>query len=427
MQARVTDGSEHRDFAAAKEIMGCELSFGPERPVSDILTQRPHKKRAWTKKQALLIAASLVLTVLVSSLFVPLLAFALAQLPVVGTPYQQMLISARLDVAYKAGLVRELNRSVTSNGYTLAVKAAYSDPKVSIVIVKLTSDNQATLRQLGTQGNWPPQVRLYGAFGWESYCYVTSYTYNEDEGALYGWLRTEPTPWWSGGSWTVEVASIPDAALRVKVPVQRIFGEFMVPNVKLGRIISYKDLQVRLQKMVFLPTCTIIRYHSASHVPVWALSTGGRTYTGGSHETNWEPREWTTTYPVFYPDVPDDLVLTLKGYEAQCPRIIMPIDVGSEDKSLGTSVILREIGETEEGLKVVLESTNPNFRIDRVDFRKPDGEWVEHRVVHTSHDETGVVTKLFPHTLADIQGCSMDVYVTQFIEADEDISIKIGG
>lgn len=390
-------------------------------------SQRKRKGRHRT----VLVAAGVLFSVLLSSLFVPALAFAISRLPFIGTPYQRILRSSGLATAYQAGLINELNRSVSAGGYTMTVLSAYADSMGTTVVLKFKTDEPGKIREFSNADNWP-EWGLLGAFGWRNYGGGTSFGYNEAEDAIYGWIKTETPPWWVGSRLTIE-AGLPDTAitLRTRIPIYRIWGDFMVPRFRINQTVSYKELRVNLNNMVFLPTQTVLNFHSENYRSRWELRSGGRSYSEGSnagiHRQSHDTSQWTTFYPVFYPHVPDDIELALKGYEVSPEgQRYLPLQVGSKLELKGCAITVGSIEDTAEGLKVTITWSDRNFEVWCIELIDPEGKPVETTTPTVGETEPRS-TRVFPGlTLDDVDGYQLDLWISQFIPADEEIVIKVG-
>ncbi len=427
MRISSTDHCRQPGYTATKELLDCNLPGGPQKSL-EVILQNAGSSRRHTGRLRLLIAAGLLLVLLASNVFLPLLTYALAQLPLIGDPFHDLIVSTSLAAAYKAGLVIELHRSVSSGSYTLTVLAAYSDPEENAVLLKLTSTELGRMEQLTAAESWPG-VRLSGAFGWNSDCGARSFHHVEAEDAIYGWVKTEPAPWWAGSSWTVAVAGALDDPLQLQVPVHRIWGEFMVPRARLDQTVTCGELQVRLRNIVFLPGRTVLNYYSTNHQPVWELRSGGRSYSEGAlTDFNPDPLQGTDFYPVFYPQVPNDLELVLKGYQVCHSELrFLPAEQGGANHSAPCAVTISDLQQTPAGLQVTVSPGSPSFQVEFPFLMDPEGEWVwlEPSEQPSARHKDGSITKTFAIDLDDLEGYQIALSLTEYVPADQEIVVKV--
>ena len=96
------------DEAKVKAFLTKGLVDGPK-PGAEQLLANVSRHRRFPAKMGIGIAAAVLMCVtFLSSLQVPALAQVLASMPIIGDSYTQFVSSRRLDIAYQAGLLQEL-------------------------------------------------------------------------------------------------------------------------------------------------------------------------------------------------------------------------------------------------------------------------------------------------------------------------------
>lgn len=348
---------DQANFEFVSSLMKCELTPNPSRTVPQILQSNRRRRGLHLQlRQWGAIAAAVLLSIILCSMFVPGLTYALSRLPLFGTPYRYLVNVANLDVAYSAGLVTKLDRQVSSDGFTLHVMGAYSDPKVSAVMFKITGDDLVALQEWEKRGNIP-LMNLRGLFGWHTTCSVSSYWYEKSDQAAYGTLRSDPAPWWAGSKWTAQLDTNGGPIFEISFPVRRV-SEFTVPKVRVNQELVYKDMVIKVKSLAFYPSTTVLTFATESNdMPRWRLETStGRSYydspTGNDKElriVNFDPIEPQPLKLVMY-----DII--------KLHDVILPAVQGSTDTSLGFLVTLDKLEKQGERVQVeVSHDAPPSF------------------------------------------------------------------
>lgn len=315
--------SVDNDLQLAQETVGKFMHqhlLTPPVGVAEIVAASPARRRwrSWSRQQ---IAAAGIILILALSFFVPPLARVIAAIPVLGSGYTRILSEGGLDVAYQAGLVTELNRSVTKDGVTLTAVSAYSDRLITTYVLKLTHAEdtwaywQSTLKRFGMQGE---EKGTAFASGWSGY-----FEYDAEEDAIY-YLASKQTslPWWTrlkvfyrSGD---EINNM-DFELKLAIPVQKVSDW---DTVKVNKELTGGAM---LKSVTFTPARTQINYDGRGRIPVWGilLPNGSELLQKGSNLWSREPSA------VFPATTEQELTIVLKGYEAP-EKVSIPLKVGAE-------------------------------------------------------------------------------------------------
>ncbi len=239
-------------------------------PNAEQILATARRPRRVTVKSAGLVAAVLVMTLLLSSLQMPLLARAFASLPVLGDTYTGFISGYGLNVAYQAGLVEELGISETQGGITLTVLAACSDALETVVAFVFESDDPALLYELWSK---------YSSLDWEL-TLGSGFTpgfnprssqahYNQQEGRLYVMARMDPLPRWTRKKLTLTAELRewkPTLSWDITFPVQTLTDD-KVETIKLDRTLEYEDVTIQIEEVKFSPLRTMLRYTVQHHTP----------------------------------------------------------------------------------------------------------------------------------------------------------------
>lgn len=271
--------------------------------------------KRWYKCSKWQVAAASIILVLLLSLFVPPLTRTIAAIPILGSGYTQLLRSGGLDIAYQAGLITELNRSVSKDDITLSAVAAYSDRLISTYVLKIShAENtfaywQQHEHRLGLQGE---EKGKPFTSGWAHH-----YHYDAAEDAVYCLASKETSlPWWTR---LRVIYQNEDLKLQLTVPVQKVSDR--------ETIILAKEMSggAVLQSITFTQARTQINSRSDSRIPVWGiLLPDGEELLPRDHD-RWIKK----SHSLFPATTAEQLTVVLKGYEEH-EKVVIPLQVGAE-------------------------------------------------------------------------------------------------
>ena len=242
-----------RNDDAVKELLGEALhGVQPEKRARDmVLGARPRRHRGASWLPA--VAAVLVFGLVASSFAIPAVAWALAQTPLLGSTYAKFVEGTGLDLAYQAGLVKELNRTVAHGDFELLIVTAYRDANQTVVVHQLTSKDPALLAK-----EWESSHDLMPRFvfprGWSG---SSTMQYIEEENMIYGISHIDPDSW---GIWGQKLTmQIPALDLTVTFPVQSVASS-MSETVSVKKTVEYQGITIRVDDVVFSPSATRLNY-----------------------------------------------------------------------------------------------------------------------------------------------------------------------
>ena len=163
----------------------------------------------------------------------------------------QWLAGTGMDLAYQAGLVNELNRSVTKDDVTLTVVSAYSDATQVLIAFQYSSPDPNRIEQL-----WEDSSSLFPELH-SSKSYSGNMQYIAEEGIIYGLLNSEPY-FWSlfGRSLTL---SVPTLGMEVDFPLQTIPSS-LNERVKVNKGVTFDGLKLTVDEVVFSPSAIQVAY-----------------------------------------------------------------------------------------------------------------------------------------------------------------------
>lgn len=261
--------------------------------VADILSRgrrevtRDRRRGAFGRRLTIRLgAAALVTLLLASPFFSPYSARALAKVPGVGALFSTVAIEKGLAVAYQAGLVDELDRSVTAQGLTFSVVGAYADSTQTAVICVLKGDRGLMDKlwdELGQAGRL--DLTLSDSLGHVYRSASWSAEYDAEAGEQRILWQTSPLPFYVGhlkARLTIGGGSV-SGDWEVSFPIQRI-SEEMTTEVPIDRSFTAADgTPIHLDKLVFSPSRTVLHYHFERPVeeepkvetPEWTLLADG--------------------------------------------------------------------------------------------------------------------------------------------------------
>jgi hypothetical protein len=275
------------------------VSAAPPRSVGEILS-RPVRRAPVDDRVAFgrrvvfgrrpafrLAAAALAAVLLGSPFFSPYPARVLAQVPGVGDLFSAVAIERGLAVAYQAGLVDELDRSVTVDGLTFTVVGAYADSTQTAVIGRLKGPiprMESLWADLAKAGHrW--ELVLTDSFGREYRRGSSSVDFDAKAGEQHILLQTDPLPFYVGHlriRMALQTASL-SGDWQVSFPVQRV-SDRMTREVTVDQTFtSAEGVPIHLDKLVFAPSRTVLHYDFVLasdgpelKMPDWSLLADGR-------------------------------------------------------------------------------------------------------------------------------------------------------
>ena len=237
------------------------IALDDEKPVTSargIINRSPaQRRRPW--KGAGLIAACLLVLVPIASFQMPIIARAFAQMPLVGDIYSRYLQESGMDVAYQAGLVGELNRSVTQKGVTMTVLSAYSDASQGIIFVSFTSEDPSSIEELWSQGLFNQEILRGGrvAFGLER---SGSFEYVSEDNLIFGMIRTRPISGLLGKRIGLRMTSRALGTVwEINFPLQTVASSFN-KTIKLNQSFTHEGDKFLIQSITFSPSMTVVTY-----------------------------------------------------------------------------------------------------------------------------------------------------------------------
>ena len=215
------------------------------------LTTRPQRRKLglWLPTAA----AAAILALLVSSLTIPMVAWALAQTPLLGGTYARFLEGTGLDVAYQAGLVKELNRVVVHEGLEVVIVAAYRDANQTVVVHQISSGDSQLLEHI-----WEDSSDLMPRFvfprGWSG---SSTMQYIAEENVIYGISHIDPGSWGIFGEKLT--MQIPSLDLTLTFPVQSVAAN-LSSRVLVKTTAEFHGITLRVDDVVFSPSSTRVNY-----------------------------------------------------------------------------------------------------------------------------------------------------------------------
>lgn len=242
------------DDSKITEALGRTLE--DERPGTRARMFLPAKRPRGRFPLLALVAAGLLL-LLISSLTVPVVARAMGEVPLLGESYRKFLEGTGLEIAYKSGLVTELNRSVTNGEVTFTILSAYSDATQSLVAFQYTSEDPDALEALWEAKGSAlfPRVEVSSLF--RSYDFSGHMRYIQEEGVIYGLMSSNPLPWHLFGR--TLTAEIPSLGLSLTFPLQTV-SSYLNDRVKINKTIAFEGLELAIEEVVFSPSATQVVY-----------------------------------------------------------------------------------------------------------------------------------------------------------------------
>jgi hypothetical protein len=269
---------------AVRELMLSGLTLGPREGASQLLARARRQQR---RRMVLVsLAAALLLCLYAASPFVlPALARVVGAVPGIGPAFQKALELQSLDLAYEAGFMPALDKSVERAGVVLTVHTAYRDAESFELVLSLSGDHSliAAIRE-----SIGPRVELT-AGRWQSRGHTTYKSYDEIGNVLYVSLSSQdPLPWYVRKvnvtvQWMTDPAEIEkfqsfvswddvqlSEPLALTFPLQKL-SEAHNEVLPINQTLTCGDTQVFLQSLTFSPVRTILKYTYTGPEPVLRL------------------------------------------------------------------------------------------------------------------------------------------------------------
>lgn len=227
------------------------IALQDEHPLKGARSLVPIKTRPRIWRCLPLVAATLVLLLIVSSLTVPAVARAVVEFPLLGDSFQKYLTGTGLDLAYQAGLVNELNRSVTTDDVTFTVISAYSDATQALIAFQFSSPDPSRIDQL-----WEDADGIFPELQ-SSKSFSGNMQHIPKEGIIYGLLNSKPYSWsLFGRNLTL---SVPSLDMEVDFPLQTIPSS-LNERVRVNKGFTFDGLKLTIDEVVFSPSAIQVTY-----------------------------------------------------------------------------------------------------------------------------------------------------------------------
>ncbi len=238
-----------------------------------VIREAAYRSPFFTPAAAVIVTLALFIFSLVQ---IPLVARAFSSIPAVGKAYQDFLEWAGLDVAYQAGLINEIRKTITQSGITVEVIGAICDGTQTVVYYTVGPSDSSRASSVDEQlDGLMLTSKLYGG-GWKDEG-TASYSYPVD-GRYFCVIREKPVSWIArllGAELTLTVQAVkptdelpglyrvsrnisPVYTWKVSFPVQTITGK--AETIKIGKTITSGNEEFTLMEIVFAPTQTILRF-----------------------------------------------------------------------------------------------------------------------------------------------------------------------
>ena len=237
------------------------IALEDEHPITGargIISRNPTRRRLpW--KSAGLIAACLLVLVPIASFQIPVVARAFSQVPLVGDIYARYIQESGMDVAYQAGLVGELNRSVTANGVTMTVLSAYSDASQGIIFMSFTSEDPSRIEALWSQGLFDQEILRWGrvSLGLER---SSSFEYVSEDNLIFGVIRLRPLSGLFGKKIGLRMTSRALSTVwEMDIPLQTVASSFN-KTITLNQSFNHQGDKFLIQSITFSPSMTVLTY-----------------------------------------------------------------------------------------------------------------------------------------------------------------------
>ena len=327
------------DEKLVKELMSTALTEGPTTRTKELMPIFRRRKRKKHLKIGAL-AASLLIMLLASSPFaMPAMARALSAVPIIGPGFEAALKLHSLDLAYEAGLLPTLDKTVEGNGVSVTVQTAYRDEQTFDILLSFRSDDPELIECM--YEHIGPYVELTSG-RWTLPGNYSSKSYDEEQKILYLSLSSfEPLPWYVrklnvSVSWPTDYSDMEEFKYGVSwdlvemtEPVSLTFplqsSRAYVATVPVNHTFVYEETTVTVERVVFSPVRTILHYSYTGNDPRISLydqkGNPMRWLTGGG-----EPGKVKDTYAA---TDSAEIIIRLKGLTSH-PEVQVPLVEGYE-------------------------------------------------------------------------------------------------
>lgn len=274
-----------QDEGVVTDFMVSGLAVGPAQSTAVLLAKARTRHQRHRIMVASLAAALLLCLYAASPLVLPALARALSAMPGVGSSFEQALKMHSLNLAYEAGLLPTLDKSVERDGVTLTVHTAYRDSQTFDLLLSISGEPD--LFKTLSEGIGP-RVELSSRW-WKAKGSNFNKLYDEEDGRLYVAISSsDPLPWYVRElsvrvQWMVNEAEIQkyksgvlwndvelSEPLMVSFPLQRVTGK-NTQVVPINQTIVSDGTTVRLTSLAFNPVRTILKFTYTGNEPVLQL------------------------------------------------------------------------------------------------------------------------------------------------------------
>jgi len=372
------------DEKLVKELMSSALTVGPATRAKELMPILRRRKRNKQVKLGVL-AASLLIMLMASSPFVmPAMARALSAVPIIGPGFEAALKLHSLDLAYEAGLLPTLDKTVEGNGVSVTIQTAYRDEQTFDILLSFRSADTELIESM--YEHIGPYVQLTSG-RWTLPGNYTTKSYDEEQKILYLSLSSyEPLPWYVrklnvSVSWPIDYSDMEEYRygvswdfVKMTQPLSLTFplqpSREYVTTVPVNHTFVYEETTVTVERVVFSPVRTILHYSYTGNDPRLSLydENGNpmRWLTGGG-----EPGKVKDTYAA---TSSAEIIIRLKGF-ASHHEVKVPLVEGYEHNG-EPYFRIDSIEPAEEKLRAFFqESGDPVFADTKVVLSWSRGDW----------------------------------------------------
>lgn len=274
-----------QDEIVVKDFVTSLLAFGPAQRTTELLARARIRRRRQRMLLASLAAVLVLCLYALSPFVVPTLARVISAVPGVGPGFEQALKLYSLDLAYEAGLISAIDKSVERDGVTLTVHTAYRDFQTFELLYSISGD--AELIKTMNESIGPTSKLSSGK--WKVKGTYSRKLYDAENNMLYVTVGSfDPFPWYVrkldvSVCWMtnqeemekykrgVDLEQVQKSEpLMVTIPVQRVSAR-QTKTVPINQTIISEGTTVRLKSLVFSPVRTILKYTYTGKEPVLKL------------------------------------------------------------------------------------------------------------------------------------------------------------
>lgn len=345
------------DEKIVQDFMESALTLKPNLSVSTLLTRARTRKQRHRVLIAGLAAAILLCLYTVSPFVMPAVARMLSAIPGAGSTFQEALIMHRLDLAYEAGFMPTLDKTMEQDGITFTVHTAYRDADSFELVVSLKGE-QALIESM--RKSIGPRIQIKSSW-WRSPGHTSYKFYDEKESVLYVTISgREALPWYVrkltvSAQWMTNAAEIDKyqtfadwEAVELSTPLALDFPLQSETNAASETVAIAKHLgdeisQIYLDSLTFSPVRTILKF----------------TFKGGEPEFRLFDEHGSVLDALTYDATPE--ASQIKAVPTDSPTITIRY-LGSWEES-ALEIPLQEGYEWENGASFRLESITPTHEL----------------------------------------------------------------